>query len=98
MEEDNVILAITNENEADTSTAVKTVNISEMRNFEMNCSKAEKRLFDCSNRGCDIAVERTGGGIVLKLNAGSYQLVKSAAKEFYTGDSQVFGMYYYTSF
>jgi len=88
MKEDNIILADTGKNEAGASTSITTVTFSEFRNFDMNCSRAEKRLFDCSNRGCDITVEKTGGGIVLKLNAGSYQLIKSAAKEFYTGESQ----------
>jgi len=70
MEEDNIILADTEKNEAGASNSVTTVNISEFLNFDLNCSKAEKRLFDCSNRGCDITVEKTGGGIVLKLNTG----------------------------
>ena len=58
MEEDNIILADTEKNEAGASNSVTTVNVSEFRNFDMNCSKAEKRLFDCSNRGCDITVEK----------------------------------------
>ena len=60
MEEDNIILADTEKHKAVASNSVTTVNISEFRHVDMNCSKAEKRLFDCSNRCCDITVEKNG--------------------------------------
>ena len=58
----------------------------EFRNFELNFRKATRNLEECTDRQ-DIVIERTGGGIVLKLNAGSYQLLKYAARSYYTSES-----------
>jgi len=59
----------------------------EIRDFTINADKAIKKLQESANRS-DISIERTGGGVTLKLNTGVYQIVKSAAHQFYTSEDQ----------
>ena len=59
----------------------------EIRDFEINSEKSLQKLKDSANRS-DIVIEKTGGGLTLKLNTGVYQLVKSAAHHYYTCESQ----------
>ena len=47
----------------------------EIRDFTINADKAIQKLQESANRS-DIYIERTGGGVTLKLNTGVYQVVK----------------------
>jgi len=58
----------------------------EIRDYATNQEMALKKLRDSADRS-GIVVEKTGGGLTLKLNTGVYQLVKSAAHQFYTSES-----------
>jgi len=59
----------------------------EIREFEINPEKSLQKLQSSADRS-DIVIEKTGGGLTLKLNTGVYQLVKSAAHLYYTCESQ----------
>jgi len=58
----------------------------EIRDFKINPEKSLQNLKDGADRS-DIVIEKTGGGLTLKLNTGVYQLVKSAAHHYYTCES-----------
>jgi len=59
----------------------------EVRDFEINPEKSLQKLQSRADSS-DIVLEKTGGGLILKLNAGVYQLIKSAAHHFYTRETQ----------
>ena len=70
----------------DTTTNITSENV-EIRDFESNHEKALHKLQAVTDRD-DIAVERTEGGLVFKLNTGSYLLFKNAVHKYFTRDSQ----------
>jgi len=59
----------------------------EIREFEINPEKSLQKLQSRADSS-DIVMEKTGGGLTFKLNAGVYQLIKSAAHHFYTCETQ----------
>ena len=60
----------------------------EVKNYELNKLRAVRKLHAGNDRQ-DIEVERTGGGITMKLNTGTYQLVKNAAHTYFTDQGQL---------
>ena len=62
-------------------------NLPEVKDYTLNKLNAVEKLHKlCSKNDFDIT--KTGGGVVLKLSTGMYQLVKRATHNFFTSESQ----------
>ena len=90
-------IAFSTEPEVDVSLTKLCTNGYEQRGYSLNREKSMKKKLQDTNRPDEIEITHTGGGVRLFVNSGAFELLKIAADQFFTGETDGCMVYTKTS-